>query len=237
MNPIIKDMKKIVVILFSCLEFMVVNAQELNNVNSMLENFRLSMLPDVRDLDSPTFTEKYAGSPFLYPEWHRGTIALHTGKSYEFPMKYLVHGDLILIKSEKDSINKLNLSNQILNIKMNGQTFVYLSYSWNNKIKNGLMEVLYENKSRLLKLYTCRIEKGAEVSGYQEKEKDKFVIKETLFCQLNEGNPILLPRSKKELFSLFVDRSSEMEKFFKEQKLKLKDDKDLVKLFIYYDSF
>lgn len=230
-------MKKITIVLFCCFLFIFTKAQEFNTVNSMLENFRLSMLPDVRDLDSHALAEKYDGSPFLNKEWKPGIVTLLSGESYEFPMRYLIYGDLILIKNDKDSVNMLNLSNQIQNIKMDGQTFIYVNYPWNNKMKNGLMEVLYEKKSKLLKLYTCRIEKGAETSGYQEKEKDKFLIKETLYYQLNDGSLMPLPRPKKELYQIFGNESSKMEKFVKEQKLKIKEEKDLAKIFTYYDSF
>lgn len=228
-------MKKITFVLFCCFLFIIAKGQEFNSTNSMLENFRLSMLPSIRDLESSELSEKYDGSPFLNEEWKEGTVTLNTGKSHKFLIKYLVYGDLILIKNEKDSINKLNLSNQILHIKFNDHTFIYISYPWHNKIKEGLMEVLYDNKSKLLKLYTCRIEKGAETSGYQEKEKDKFLIKEVLYCQISDGKLMLLPRSKKELFQLFGDKNDQVERFFKEQKLKIKNEKDIAKIFTYYD--
>lgn len=229
-------MKKIIIVFVCCFAFMQTKAQEINSINSMLENFRLSMLPDVRDFDSPRFAEMYDGSPFLDTEWQEGTVTLVSGKTHVFSMKYLVYSDLILTKNQHDSINMLNLSNQIQNIQMNGRTFLFVNYPLNNKMKNGLMESIYDNKSKLLKLYTCRLEKGAETSGYQEKAKDKFLIKETLYCQLAGGNLIPLPRVKKELFQLFGDKSGKVEKYFKEQKMKIKAEKDIAKLLEYYDS-
>lgn len=228
-------MKKIFLLVFSCLLGFLVKAQDFNEVNSMLVNLKLNLLPEAKDFGSSNYLSQYEGTPFLENEWKEGIIRLKTGKDYRIPMKYCIYTDQIWLKSGEDSISALNLSNQLVGVRIDKRNFVYQTYTAGDKHKTGIMEVLYDGKNKLYKLYTCTLEKGREGDGYQGKEKDKFVKKEKLYYQLGSKEAQVLPRSKKELFPLFGEKRQEVEKYFKSNKLKMKEE-DIVKAFNYYDS-
>lgn len=231
-------MKKVVIIVFCFIGIYSATAQEyMNELNSMLENFRLSVFNNVHDLDSPTIMDQYEGSPFLKNQWTVGSINLISGQSYRFPMKYFVLGEQIWLKNPSDSIRSLNFTNQVREVQLDDHRFIYGSYIVNNKVKAGILEVLYQNKSKLYKLYVCTFVKGEKKSTYQEKEKDKFVMKENIYYQMaNMENASDLPRSKKDFFNIFGTQKTAVEKYFKENKLKMKEGKDLIKVFNYFDT-
>lgn len=229
-------MKKIIFILCLFLSVPLLKAQDVNSVNSTMNNFRLNMLPDAIDVDSPKFTATYDGTPFLEKEWQSGSVTLISGKVKKYTMRYFVYGEQIWLKNEADSTYILNLSDKITGITIGNRHFIYTDYVTGNKSATGILEVIYKGAgSRLLSLHTCQLEKGRPANGYQEKEKDKFQHKDVLYYQLDEQEALALPRSKKEFLSIFGDKANVIAKYVKDNKLKMKPE-DLTKIFAYYDE-
>lgn len=228
-------MKKLCLILFLCAFSSILRAQDLNQLNAMLHELRLSMLPEYRTLESPKFLSQYEGTPFLENEWKDGIITLKSGESYVVPAKYCIYTGEIWLKVNADSVISLNLSNHLLLVQLNQRKFVYGVYEYGEKQKSGLMELLCAGKNKLLKLHTCTIEYGREGDGYQPKRKNKFIKKGMLYYQKGEEEAKVLPRSKKDFFLIFGEKRPEVEKYFKSNKLKMKED-NIVKVFNYYDS-
>lgn len=212
------------------------NAQSIDKINSEMNNFRLSMLPETMDADSKKFKETYEGNPFLDKEWQLGSVTTTSGEVVKYSIRYFIYGEQIWLKDETDSTYNLNLSDKIAEITIADKHFIYTEYIAGNKPKTGILEVLYNGgDSKLLHLHTCQLEKGREANGYQNKEKDKFIHKEILYYQLGEKNAWALPRSKKEFFSIFGDKANAVENYFKDNKLKMNTE-DLFKVFTHYDE-
>ena len=68
---------------------------------------------------------------------------MESGQVLEYPMKYFVYTDQILLKNEQDSIRSLNLSEQVRDVKIGDRIFVYDEYYWGSKMKKGILELLY----------------------------------------------------------------------------------------------
>ena len=229
-------MKKLILILCLFLSVPLLKAQDVNSVNSTMNNFRLSMLPDAMDVDSPKFAATYDGTPFLEKEWQPGNVTLISGEVKKYAMRYFVYGEQIWLKNDADSTYTLNLSDKIADITIGNRHFIYTDYVTGNKSKTGILEIIYNGTAgKLLNLHTCQLEKGRPANGYQEKEKDKFQHKEVLYYQLDEQEASVLPRSKKEFLSIFGDKAHVIGKYIKDNKLKMKPE-DLTKVFAYYDE-
>lgn len=229
-------MKKIILFFCIFLAGCLLKAQDVNSVNSKINNFRLSRLPGAIDVDSPKFAEVYEGSPFLDKEWQPGSVTLLSGTVKKYAMRYFVYGEQIWLKNKADSVYVLALSDTITEITIGNRHFIYTDYVSGSKPATGILEVIYNgNGSKLLKLHTCQLEKGRPASGYQEKEKDKFQHKETFYYQLDQQKTAVLPRSKKEFLSIFREKANVIGKYIKEHKLKMKAE-DLSKVFAYYDQ-
>lgn len=229
-------MKKIIFLCSVLLITAIVKGQNVNDINSSLVNFKLSILPQPTDFDTPKLSLLYEGSPFLVNEWQEGSVIMNSGKTYKYLMKYFIYENQIWLKNASDSIRNLNLSKNIQNIQINDRTLIYGIYVLGDKQKEGLLEVTYEGpQSKLLKLHSCRLEKGQETSGYQQKEKDKFLHKEDLYYQIGDQVIMPLPRSKKEFFLVFGRKADAVTKYFKDNKLKMNAE-GLSKVFAYYDE-
>lgn len=210
------------------------NAQDVNSINSTMNNFRLSILPEAATFEE--ISRHYDGNPFLEEQWLPGRVAMLNGESVEYPMRYFVYTDVILLKNERDSVRSLNFSEQVREVEIGGRVFVYDEYSWGGKTKKGILELLYRGSSgSVFLLHTCKIEKGREANGYQEREKDYFRRQQTLYYGMEGSAAEQLPRARKEFFRIFGNDAAKVEKFCKENKLKVRPE-DVARIFAYYDG-
>lgn len=227
-------MKRIFFISFFLGCMITASAQDVNSINTTMNNFRLSMLPEAATFESLVLY--YDGSPFLEEQWLPGQVFMVSGRMLEYPMKYFVHGEQILLKNEQDSVRTLNLSEQVREVRIGDRSFVYDEYYWGSKVKTGILELLYRGSScRVFWLHTCKIEKGREANGYQEREKDSFRQQHTLYYSMDDASALPLPRAKKDFFRIFGKYAGDMEKFCKENKLKIRQE-DISRIFARYDE-
>lgn len=227
-------MKKLffILLLFGSVRFL--QAQDVNSINTTMTNFRLSMLPEVATFEA--IARYYDGNPFLEDEWLPGRVAMVSGQVLEYPMKYFVYADQILLKNEQDSIRSLNLSEQVRDVKIGDRIFVYDEYYWGSKMKKGILELLYRGTfGNVFLLHTCKIEKGREANGYQEREKDAFRQQHTLYYNIEDAEITALPRTKRDFFRIFGVYAARVEKFCKENRLKTNPE-DMPRIFTYYDE-
>ncbi len=227
-------MKRLFFISFFLGCIVTVHAQDVNSINTTMNNFRLSMLPEAATFESLALY--YAGSPFLEEPWLAGQVIMVSGETLEYPMRYFIYGEQILLKNEQDSIRSLNLSKQVREVRIGDRSFVYDEYYWGSKVKTGILELLYRGSScRVFLLHTCKIEKGREANGYQEREKDAFRQQHTLYYSMDDASPLPLPRTKKDFFRIFGKYAGDMEKCCKENKWKIRQE-DMVQIFTRYDE-
>lgn len=194
------------------------------------------MLPDAKSFDRPETAGQYEGSPFLDKTWRKGSVRLVSGETRTCTLKYFVYGQEIWMKQANDSIYQLNLSEQIAEITLGEKTFIYIPCQSGGQVRNGILEVLYAGKKcSLLQRHGCTLKKGREANGYQEKEKDRFEHKASLYCRFNGQTAVAIPRSIKEFLPLFGRQEELIRKYMKEKKLKMKAE-DLKKVLAYYES-
>ena len=177
----------------------------------------------------------YDGSPFLYEEWIEGEVFLKSGESYRLPMKYVMFNNSFWTKEKDADIKQLNMNERIACVNLNSHKFVVESYLQGKNTKTGFVEQLYRGKSGLFKHYSSVIEKGRESNGYQQAEKNYFTKQETLYYFIDSEIAQVIPRNKKEFFAIFGEKGKDVEKFFKERRLKLRES-DMAELFRFYDS-
>ena len=227
-------MKKLFFILFFLGCIAMVKAQDVNSINSTMNNFRLSMLPEAATFEAIALY--YDGNPFLESEWLPGKVFMVSGQTLEYPMKYFVYAEQILLKNEQDSIRSLHLSEQVREVRIGNRFFVYDEYFSGGKVKTGILESLYRGSScRVFLLHTCRIEKGREGNGYQEREKDFFQQQHTLYYSMEDAPAMPLPRGKKDFFRIFGEHAGAVERFCKENRLKIRQE-DMPRIFTRYDE-
>jgi len=129
--------------------------------------------------------------------------------------------------------------NYSINFEGINKTYKVFNYSKKNETVSGFFVVLYkgEKLSLLLKEEIKFYEEVKAKTGYDKyipptlkRENDEFYI------GYKNNSAKELPRKKKEILNLFASKSDEIESFVKENKLGFKNEGDLTKIFIYYNT-
>ena len=122
--------------------------------------------------------------------------------------------------------------NRIDSFKIADKTFVS-----NSKIssKRAFCEVLYYSKNlELIKQSNAQIVTGKQGTGMTPTTPDRVKISSSYYL-LKDDNQYKLELSKSEIYEVLGDEER-LDKFRKEQKLKLKKEEDFIRLLTYYDQ-
>ncbi|HEX9828261.1 MAG TPA: hypothetical protein VGA80_16805, partial [Flavobacteriaceae bacterium] len=127
--------------------------------------------------------------------------------------------------------------NQNINIKrfnIGKNLFVYTPYDNDTKF-DFFEELVGEGKLILLKLYGCELVIGQPDYGVTPGTPDKFVINEDYYVKLEGGELTEVNIKKAEILMIMNDHKTEINQYIKSNKIKFKDESDLIELFEYYN--
>ncbi|GAB7086622.1 hypothetical protein [Marinifilum fragile] len=224
-------MKKIQIILF----FLCLSSIGLAQVSTKDARLLQDKIRDVYDANILNGTNP--NYEVYLDDWKSGIIySKLVTHSTLAPLRYFVYNkEFHLINNLKDTV-VLNKFAQIDSIVVSDKKFIYTSYNLAGKTKTDYFQELAFGKLKLLKHYKCVFVKGNErlATGYHTNKPSSYKIDSQLYYQ-EAGKPaVQLPSKKNEILSL-LDKP-ELAKFIKENKLKLKKEQHLKKLFNYYNS-
>lgn len=132
-----------------------------------------------------------------------------------------------MYKVSQDSVYLFN-SSGILKVKIGSKEFV--------KASNKFYEVVFAKKdTRLLKLYKATVKEAPFNPMTQQKTgKDKMVVESSYFLEKAGVNEFKL--KTKTVLALLNDKEAEVKKFIKANKLSVKNENHLTRIFNYYKS-
>lgn len=168
------------------------------------------------------------GNTYLFPGWvENGKLLTTTDKKYTLlNVNYNVLNDSFELKTAKDSIFRLD-SNHIAQIDISGS--VFRRYNLNG-IENHFAEVLFENQKILfLKKYNIRLVKGSLDPLNGEVTPDKYHIYIEYYF-LREKVPTRLNLNKKNILSLFKEKSHLVKNYAQKNGLSYKREKDIINI-------
>lgn len=180
------------------------------------------------------------GSPYEQESFVLGKAAEKlTNNSMNCYLRYNVYNDEIQMKIKLDDEKIVGLIKSLNHYAViNNKEYHYLSYTDNNKNINEGYFILVSNEIKN-SLYLKRIKKFK----VGQPAKDSFrkaipsAFKNFERYYYKKGRVLFqLPTKKKEILLHFSDKKEDLKKFMKAEKIDLKDEKDLIKLFKYYDS-
>lgn len=186
-------------------------------------------------ISSNSVNNNIEGSHYLFPDW-KGKFKIYTSEKVAYSIESLNYDILtknLLTKFADDSILIFN-PDKIYLVNNNYASYKY--FTINNK--NELYQVLSsDNKISFLKGFDIDIVKGYFNPVTQQYEgKDKYEKKEKYFCKISGNEFIKIDLKKKPILKLFGDKSKLVEKYASDLKLSFTSEKDLSKIFQYYDS-
>ena len=168
------------------------------------------------------------GNIYLFPKWiESGKLLTKTEKKYTLlNLNYNVLSDNFEFKISKDSIFRLD-SDYIQQINISGAIF----RKYNVKVlKNHFVEVLFENYNvLLLKKYDIRILRGSLDPLNGEITPDKYHIYSEFYF-LQDNIPTKITLNKKDVISLFREKSHLVRNYAKKNGLSYKKEKDIINI-------
>lgn len=206
-----------------------------NGLNSSVDMGRSYVGPYLNKEFNNSLETKVEGSPYLFDRWDNiSVIMTHEDKKYKIVnLNYDTKSDLFVAKISKDSVfmfkptylKEVAINNRIFRKYLNQKTGLYNYY-----------EVIAAHKdTEILKRNQKVIRIGVTNHLTMEKENDYFILRENYF--LSKGGKLTdLSIKKKNILKLFGDKSQMVNKFILNNKLSIKEDANLRKVFNYYES-
>ena len=179
---------------------------------------------------------KVEGQVFFKDEWLDGQVFFNTKYATKnISIKYFVKGAQMLINKDGEVLAISN-PQTMDSIIVGEHTFIYTKLLYGSKVKDDFMELLEKgSKLKLLKHYTCRFIKGKEVSSYTSPDPDRFLIKHEYYAQEDKDVAKFIKVNKKSILTLMSNQREKVQMFIKKNKLRLGKEKDLIRIFDYYN--
>ncbi len=187
-------------------------------------------------MSANTENVKIKGSKYLFPDWKtNAVIATKDGKNYKISgLNYDVELDKIVAKVGVDSLFSFNPAG-ISQARINNRSFRrYLDPELN---RNSFYEVLVvKDNMELLKRFNIEIKDGyVNPMTKTQEAPNSYALKEAYF--LSKGGEVKkIPSKKREFFAFFGNQAVKIKEYVKENKLSIKKEFDLKRIFTYYDS-
>lgn len=184
-------------------------------------------------------TKNLNGEFFLNENFKTANLLLKNpdGQSKQLYMRYFVYGQQMHILTEKGDTAILKPS-LIKSVNINCQKFIYTTYQLNSGVKNSYFEELSHGKLKLLKRYQCKFLQNniKTTSSYKEADPDTYKIYSKYYVQSKDFPALLIHVRKSKVLKLLEDKKADIIKYIKKNKLKIKKEQDLKKIFNYYNS-
>jgi hypothetical protein len=196
----------------------------------------------LHDINGVPLTQKkyedVTGTPFLYEEWSPGTVKFTNGKSYKenLFLKYNAKDDELYFKNKNgdpllfvDSVSEFVITPPIGigHHYRNGYKDV------NGYSQNAFFEVVADGSVQLLKKTKKTI---LESKAYNSPTTERRFVTVSQYYLIKSGKAVAVKPDKKSVLSTLNDKQPALEKFIKENNLNLRNDDELAKLVVYYNS-
>ena len=176
-----------------------------------------------------------AGNPNFNTDWKQGSVTTSNGDQVDLEsMQFnLFLGKILFLQNGSpytlpDALN-------IQEFTIGNSTFIYTKFNRTNS-KDFLQVLSSGNSVSLLKRYECNIIKGKPTSGMILATPDKYTVSSDYFVKLPDGTVDKIRAKKEDVLEIMVDKSLEINDYVKKNKLKFKNENDLIKVFYYYNS-
>lgn len=180
------------------------------------------------------------GSPYEQETFVLGKAAEKlTNNSMNYYLRYNVYNDEIQMKIDLDDKKIVGLIKSLNHYAViNSKEYHYMSFLDDDKNFNEGYFILVSNDIKN-SLYIKKIKKFKV--GQPEKDSFRKAIPSAFknferYYYLKDRVLFQVPTKKKDILVHFSDKKEDLKKFMKAEKTNLKDEKDLIKLFKYYDS-
>lgn len=184
------------------------------------------------------------GSPYLFDEWHTGSVALNNGKLFDsLLLKYNVKDDDVYFKNAddspmafKDGVRSFTL------IDDNKKSHIFRNGYANAPgiTDRSYLEIIAAGKVQFLKKESKSIvdtkEYGSGVTERRFMQSAKYYLYIDPEDKTGKGKMILVKKDQKSILNALKDKEEELIDYIQKNALNLKNEEDIVKTINYYNT-
>lgn len=235
-------MKIIVVTLAFTASFVLMGQGNTNiRLNTALENFAGDDTQIINENTAKYKTNsKLVGTPYLNDDFEAGSVFIKGVKKGDYFLRYNIYAEAFEVQTITAKENEFNLihKNSDIEIEMGGKRYIYKFYLVDGVQQFGYFEVIKDSKNaKLLKKYRKLIQEGkAAVTSFDVARPSRLVDKEGYFILIGDKKVVEVKQNRKQLAKSFEEFNVNLTDYLREQKLNLKEDKDLIAAFDFIDK-
>jgi hypothetical protein len=239
---------RIAIMVLSIFFFLPAYAQQEEPVNkkkgTRTENLQVNYTP----LEEPATLDNFAaggggypayfyfgdpGGMYLDPQWSPGLVAVKDGEGMEALLRYNIYHQKVEAITEADTF-AFAKPGELDWVMIGDRKFIFSSYLRNDlEVANTWFEVLCEGECDLLLRHYIKYRLA---DGDDDPTNDQMYKMEAYYSRKKDESGMRLSPTRKDIPLVLLDHQEELAAYLKENKLNLKDQDDLVKLFTYYNS-
>lgn len=180
--------------------------------------------------------EQYEGSPYITNDHSDHSLKYDTQEVINLHLRYNIHLDILEI--EKDGqFYQINKDILITNFTIGDYNFLLKNKFKNKKLKKCYLEELsLTNNISLYKKHQITLIKAQSPKPYQEAKLARYAPAKPIYFLSIKNNSLASFTSEKQLLELFPNLKSEIKTYIKKDKLKYKEETDLIKIVAYTDT-
>lgn len=188
---------------------------------------------------NPKKYEGIPGDPYLIPAWKPGVLILTDNSRIDnFLFRYNLYTQQMQFINNADTL-AIAIPEEINNLNIDDRTFIYSQYVCKNAQKKGYFELLEDGHCRLLKRWVILYHIIDEEKPEAEKnniEDDIFIRTTYYYFKLGDEPAKKIPKRQKDILEYFGDKKQDVQKYMKNEGLKIKNEEDLIKIFAFYNK-
>lgn len=182
------------------------------------------------------------GSPFLFENWSKGTVKFMNGTVFEGMLKYDQIEDELTFNSPSDEplgfqdpILEFTIADPASKDSPKERTFKkgFGTSPVDKQSNNLFFEVLVEGNAHLLKHTQKTI---VEQTPYNSATTVQHIKELVTYYVSENGSLTKFKPNEKQVLATLSTKATELQKYIKENKLNVKEEEDLKKLFVYYNT-
>ena len=174
--------------------------------------------------------ESYEGSPYMDEEFTEATIKSSDNQAYEkVPLRYNIYYDLFEVQIE-DAVYNLKRGGIVAEVSLPGHSFIYSRYEYLSTEGEGYLEPVEKGTYTLYKKYQVVFKEAEPAQPYQEKKPAAFEKRDPLFYVAYGDNKPVYIRNKKGMLDIAGANEKALNKFIKDNRIKIRDEADMVRV-------
>lgn len=182
------------------------------------------------------------GSIYLFNKWEtKGVIYAKDKKKYKIPnLNINIRDHRVEAKFDNNAKDSLFIfkKSTIEKVFINNKEFIIKALTFNYKTDDFFVQKIKNTgKTNIYKLHYVFFKEGEfDRLSQQKTGKDRYIKAQKYFIEKNKGDIKLIKLKKSEILDFFHKEKKKLKNYIKKNNLKVKKEKDFIKLIQYYNT-